>query len=61
MFTAARKFKSFFARANAARRRAQALRQLETVDQQTLNDLGMSRATLVSMTFGKQAGQCAAY
>lgn len=43
------------------RRRSNALRELETLDQATLNDLGMSRAELVSLTHGRDAGECAAY
>lgn len=42
-------------------RRERALRQLESLDQATLNDLGMSRGELVSLTHGHVAGECAAY
>ncbi len=43
------------------RRRARALRELELLDQAALNDLGVSRAALVSMSHGQEAGRCSAY
>lgn len=42
-------------------RKTRALRELEMLDQSTLNDVGMSRAALVSLSHGYQAGRCAAY
>lgn len=43
------------------RRRAKALRELEHMSQQSLNDIGMSRAALISITHGDRSGKCAAY
>ena len=50
-----------FRRMRASRRRAKGLKELELLDQAALNDLGMTRATLVGISYGKDAGRCAAY
>jgi uncharacterized protein YjiS (DUF1127 family) len=42
-----------------ARRERAALRELEKLDQSALNDLGMTRADLVTRTFGREQGACA--
>lgn len=47
--------------ARDGRRRARALRELELMDQAALNDLGMSRGALVSISYGHGAGKCSAY
>ena len=46
---------------SAAHHRARALRELELMDQTTLNDVGMSRSKIVSLSHGDEAGRCAAY
>ncbi len=51
----------YLQQARDARRHARGLRELELLDQVALNDLGMSRGALVSMSYGKRAGRCAHY
>ncbi len=41
--------------------RARSLKELEGLDQATLNDLGMSRAELINRSHGKTAAKCAAF
>ena len=61
MMTSLMKLRSAFAHMLGAGHRARAQKQLERLDQATLNDLGMSRVELVSLIYGKAAGRCAAF
>lgn len=61
MKTSLRNLRAAFEHVLTAGHRARSLKQLERLDQATLNDLGMSRVELVSRTHGTAAGKCAAY
>ncbi len=61
MMTSLTKLRSAFTHVLRAGHRARARKQLERLDQATLNDLGMSRVELVSRIYGKTAGKCAAF
>ena len=53
--------KACFARKRRGRRQRMALRELEKLDQAALNDVGLCRGALVTVTHGHRDGQCAAY
>lgn len=53
--------RAVYERVRMSGHRARALRQLEHLDQATLNDLGMSRVELVSRSYGRAAARCAAF
>ncbi len=61
MKTSLRNLRAAFEHVLAAGHRARSLKQLERLDQATLNDLGMSRAELINRSHGKTAAKCAAF